>query len=145
GSLYDFDPNRVSRRSYRSGDLSPGGRGDFTRRESVGLLHKPMLGLAAVKVCVVLDFAFRKHRFTPDAIHETVRWSLAPLRPHIFYIVGIAGIREPHSLGHDDEIMRAMSGGTNWRACLIEYADPGWAVTAPTDGAVLPALFENLF
>lgn len=145
GSLYDFDPNRVSRRSYRSGDLSPSGKGDFARRESVGLLHKPMLGLTAVKICVVLDFAFRKHRFTPEAIHETVRWSLAPLRPDIYFIMGIAGVRDDDGLGHSDEVMRALSGGTNWRATLIEYADPGWAVTPPGDGAILPALFENLF
>jgi hypothetical protein len=145
GSLYDFDPNRVSRRSFRRGDLSPAGRGEFQRRESVGLLHKPMLGLAAVKVCVVLDFAFRSPRFTPEAVHETVRWSLAPLRPDIYFIIGFAGVREPDGLGHGDELMRALSGGTNWRAALIEYADPGWSVTPPGDGAILPALFENLF
>ena len=145
GSLYDFDPNRVSRRSYRSGDLSPTGTGKFTRRESVGLLHKPMLGLATVKVCVVLDFAFTQHRFTPETIHETVRWSLAPLRPDVYFIMGIAGIRDDQQVGHSDEVMRALSGGTNWRATLIEYADPGWSVTPPADGAILPALFENLF
>jgi len=145
GSLYDFDPNRVSRRSYRSGDLSPTGSGGFCRRESVGLLHKPMLGLAAVKVCVVLDFAFSKRRFAAEAIQETLRWSLAPLRPDIYFIMGIAGVRDEHGLGHDDELIRALSGGPNWRACLVEYASPGWSVTTPMDGAILPALFENLF
>lgn len=145
GSLYDFDPNRVSRRSYRKGDLSPTGLGNFTRRESIGLLHKPMLGLATVKICVVLDFALTKRRFTAEAIQETVRWSLAPLRPDIYFIIGIAGVRDESRLGHGDEVMRAVSGGSNWRACLIEYADPGWSVTPPGDGAILPALFENLF
>jgi hypothetical protein len=145
GSLYDFDPNRVSRRSYRSGDLSPTGAGDFARRESVGLLHKPMLGFAAVKVCVVLDFVFSKQRFTPESIHETVRWSLAPLRPDIYFILGIAGVRNDFSVGHDDETLRALSGGPNWRAALIEFADPGWSVVPPVDGAILPALFDNLF
>ena len=145
GSLYDFDPNRVSRRSYRSGDLSPSGTGNFTRRESVGLLHKPMLCLATVKVSVVLDFSFTKRRFTPETIHETVRWSLAPLRPDIYFIMGIAGVRDSIEVGHSDELMRALSGGPNWRAALIEYADPGWSVTPPGDGAILPALFENLF
>lgn len=143
GALYDFDPNRVSRRSFRHGDLSPGGKGPFIRRESVGLLHKPMLGLASVKICIVLDFGYAERRFTADAIHETVRWSLAPLRPDIFYIIGLAGAREGE--GHGDELMRALSGGGNWRAALIEYADPGWSVTSPTDGAILPALFDNLF
>ncbi|MCA8918768.1 MAG: hypothetical protein KDB32_06795 [Planctomycetes bacterium] len=145
GSLYDFDPNRVSRRSYRHGDLSPTGTGTYSRRESIGLLHKPMLGLATVKVCVVLDFAFSKRRFTPDAIQETVRWSLAALRPDIYFIMGIAGVREEGGMGHSDEVMRAISGGSNWRAALIEYADPGWSVTPPNDGAILPALFDNLF
>jgi hypothetical protein len=145
GSLYDFDPNRVSRRSYRSGDLSPTGAGDFARRESVGLLHKPMLGFAAVKVCVVLDFVFSKQRFTPESIHETVRWSLAPLRPDIYFVLGIAGVRNDFSVGHDDEVIRALSGGPNWRAALIEFADPGWSVVPPVDGAILPALFDNLF
>jgi hypothetical protein len=145
GSLYDFDPNRVSRRSYRHGDLSPSGAGLFARRESIGLLHKPMLGLATVKVCVVLDFSIAKRRFTADAIQETVRWSLAPLRPDIYFIMGIAGVRDQTSLGHGDEVMRAISGGPNWRAALIEYASPGWSVTPPGDGAILPALFENLF
>jgi hypothetical protein len=28
---------------------------------------------------------------------------------------------------------------------LVEYANPGWSVTPPGDGAILPALFENLF
>jgi hypothetical protein len=145
GSLYDFDPNRVSRRSFRSGDLAQGGKGAFARRESIGLLHKPMLGLATVKVCVVLDYKFGERRFTADAIQETVRWSLAPLRPDVYYVIGIAGARDNHLAGHDEEVMRALSGGTNWRASLVEYADPGWAVTAPRDGAILPALFENLF
>ena len=48
-------------------------------------------------------------------------------------------------MGHSDEVMRAISGGSNWRAALIEYADPGWSVTPPNDGAILPALFDNLF
>jgi len=143
GSLYDFDPNRVSRRSYRFGDLSPAGNGHFSRRESVGLLHKPILGFAAVKVCVVLDFSFSQRRFTPEAIQETVRWSLAPLRPDVYFIIGVAGVRNGD--GHEDELIRALSGGTNWRASLIEYANPGWAVTPPADGAILPALFDNLF
>ncbi|MBK8205773.1 MAG: hypothetical protein IPK87_03145 [Planctomycetes bacterium] len=145
GSLYDFDPNRVSRRSFRQGDLSPGGKGPFIRRESIGLLHKPMLGLASVKVCVVLDFGHAERRFTADAIQETARWALAPLRPDIYFVIGFAGAREDHMAGHNDEVLRALSGGTNWRGALIEYADPGWAVTAPKDGAILPALFENLF
>jgi hypothetical protein len=145
GSLYDFDPNRVSRRSFRSGDLAPGGKGPFIRRESIGLLHKPMLGLAAVKVGVVLDFGYGERRFSAETIHETVRWSLAPLRPDIYFVIGIAGARDNHVLGHDEEVIRALSGGSNWRAALIEYADPGWSVTVPRDGAILPALFENLF
>lgn len=145
GSLYDFDPNRVSRRSFRQGDLSPGGKGPFVRRESIGLLHKPMLGLSMVKVCVVLDFGYAERRLTADAIHETARWALAPLRPDIYFILGLAGPREGHLAGHNDEVMRALSGGTNWRAAIIEYCDPGWAVTAPKDGVILPALFENLF
>lgn len=145
GSLYDFDPNRVSRRSYRHGDLSPSGKGPFTRRESVGLLHKPMLGLAQVKVCVVLDFAYRERRFDADVIQETVGWALAPMRPDIYFIFGFAGVRDEGGAGHSDEIMRALSGGSNWRGALIEFADPGWSVTPPGDGAILPALFENLF
>lgn len=145
GSLYDFDPNRVSRRSYRHGDLSPSGHGDFVRRESIGLLHKPMLGLTTVKVCVVLDFAFRKQRFTAEAVQETVRWSLAPLRPDVYFIIALAGMRDERLIGHGDELIRGLSGGANWRAALVEYADPGWAVTPPGDGAILPALFENLF
>lgn len=145
GSLYDFDPNRVSRRSFRRGDLSPSGNDVFVRRESVGLLHKPMLGLSQVKVCVVLDFAFQEHRFNPEAVQQSVSWSLAPMRPDIYFIFGFAGVREVGASGHGDEMLRALSGGSNWRGALIEFADPGWVVTPPNDGAILPALFENLF
>jgi hypothetical protein len=42
-------------------------------------------------------------------------------------------------------MLRSLSGGANWRAALVESVNPGWAVTAPQDGAILPALFENLF
>jgi hypothetical protein len=142
GALYDLDPNRLSRRSYRSGDLTPGGEGPFCRREAIGLLHKPMLGLAQVKVCVVLDFAWGNGRYSPEALNESVRWSLAPLRPDIYFILGFAG---PGAPGHSDEMLRSLSGGANWRAALVESVNPGWAVTAPQDGAILPALFENLF
>jgi hypothetical protein len=144
GSLYDFDPNRVSRRSYRHGDLSPSGKGPFVRRESIGLLHKPMLGLAAVKVCVVLDFGYGKHQFTPESIQQTVNWSLAPVRPDIFFIIGLAGSRDTDN-PISDEVRRALSGGSNWRAAAIEHTNPGWVVTSPSDGAILPQLFENLF
>jgi len=144
GALYDLDPGRISRRSYRNGDLTPGGRGPFCRRESAGLLHKPMLGLAQVKVCVVLDFAWNGPRFTPEALSEAVRWSLAPLRPDVYFLIGLAGA-EPTLAGHSDEMLRALSGGANWRAALVEHVNPGWCVTASRDGAILPALFENLF
>lgn len=145
GSLYDLDPNRLSRRSYRHGDLTPGGNGPFCRREAIGLLHKPMLGLAQVKVCVVLDFAWGESRFTPESLHEAERWSLAPLRPDIYYVIGLAGYSNGDATGHGDELIRSLAGGTNWRAALVEFVNPGWAVTAPRDGAILPALFENLF
>lgn len=144
GALYDLDPNRLSRRSYRSGDLTPGGDGPFCRREAVGLLHKPMLGLAQVKVCVVLDFAWGERRFSADSLDEAVRWSLAGLRPDVYFIIGLAGA-ETALGGHSDELVHALSGGSNWRAALIEHASPGWAVHAPRDGVILPALFENLF
>jgi hypothetical protein len=104
-----------------------------------------MLGLSQVKVCVVLDFTYHERRFDADAIQETVRWSLAPMRPDVYFIFGFAGMRDQSGLGHSDELMRALSGGSNWRGALIEFANPGWAVTPPTDGAILPALFENLF
>lgn len=143
GSLYDLDPNRLSRRSYRSGDLSPNGEGPFCRREAIGLLHKPMLGLAQVKVCVALDFAWGPDRFSPEAITETARWALAGLRPDIYFILGVAGPQIEG--GHEDELLRALSGGTNWRAAIVEFVNPGWAVTSPRDGVILPALFENLF
>jgi len=143
GSLYDLDPNRLSRRSYRSGDLSPGGEGNFCRRESVGLLHKPMLGLAQVKVCVVLDFAWNANRFTPEAVAEAARWSLASLRPDIYFVIGIAGFA--NGLGHSQDVIHALSGGSNWRASLVDFVNPGWSVTSPRDGVILPALFENLF
>lgn len=144
GSLYDFDPNRISRRSYRRGDLSPSGKGGFVRRESVGLLHKPMLGLMAVKVAVVLHFSHGQGPLTAETVHDVIRWSLAPLRPDIYFIIGIGGIRNEHA-AHADDLLRALSGGANWRAALVEYANPGWSVTSPKDGSILPALFENLF
>jgi hypothetical protein len=143
GSLYDLDPNRLSRRSYRSGDLSPGGEGPFARREAVGLLHKPMLGLAQVKVCVVLDFAWGPDRFTPEAVNRAAQWALAPQRPDIYFVIGVAGVAG--GAGHSDDLIHALSGGANWRAALVELVNPGWVVTAPRDGVILPALFENLF
>jgi hypothetical protein len=145
GALYDFDPNRVSRRSYRSGDLSPGGEGPFCRRESLGLLHKPMLGLATVKVCVVLEFRYGFGPASAKDLQETARWALAPARPDVFFLIGLAGARGDTDTGPPDELVRALTGGSNWRAALVEYGNPGWAVTSPTDGAILPLLFGNLF
>jgi hypothetical protein len=144
GSLYDFDPNRISRRNYRRGDFSPSGKGDFIRRESVGLLHKPLLGTSIVKVCCVLEFRWPQ-TFDSGSLQDLVKWSLAPLRQDIYFIFGIAGVRPDHQLGHADETMRALAGGSNWRGCLVDFGDPGWAISSPTDGAILPSLFENLF
>lgn len=147
GSLYDFDANRVSRRSQVSGDLAPGGNGAFTRRESLGLLHKPLLGATTLKVCCVLDFAWApvtRDRFTPHALEQTATWALTSMRPDIYFIIGVAGIAHG-ALGPTDEALRALTGGPNWRAAYIEFLNPGWRVYAPRDGVILPALFENLF
>ncbi|NUO16550.1 MAG: hypothetical protein HUU03_08940 [Planctomycetaceae bacterium] len=148
GSLYDFDANRVSRRSHIAGDLSPGGQSAFTRREALGLLHKPLLGATTLKVCVVLDFAWapaESSRFTPRAVEQAANWALTTMRPDIYFILGVAGLSSTPQLGPSDEALRSLSGGTNWRAGFVEFLNPGWRVSAPRDGVILPALFENLF
>lgn len=148
GSLYDFDANRVSRRSQVHGDLSPSSQGAFVRREALGLLHKPLLGASTLKICVVLEFAWApiaRDRFTPQSIEQCATWALASLRPDVFFILGVAGPARESSPGPSDEARRALTGGPNWRGAFIEFLSPGWRVTAPKDGVILPALFENLF
>lgn len=148
GSLYDFDPNRVSRRSHVHGDLSPAGNGAFARREALGLLHKPLLGATTLKVCVVLDFAWapiERDRFTPQTLEQCATWSLCSMRPDVYFILGVAGQARDGNLGPSDEAMRALTGGPNWRAAFVEFLNPGWRVRCPRDGVLMPALFENLF
>ena len=111
GSLYDLDPNRVSRRSYRRGELTPGGSGTFRRREAVGLLHKPRLGQSAVKVFVVLDYAWGGNAFTAEAVHDAARWALAPLRTDVYFIMALAGPRHPEEHVPGDDVMAALTGG----------------------------------
>ena len=148
GALYDFDPNKVSRRSHVSGDLSSSGAGAFSRREALGLLHKPLLGATVLKICVVLDFAWApvsRDRCTAQTLDQCATWALTGLRPDVFFILGVAGIARDPQIGPTDEAMRALTGGPNWRAAFLEYLNPGWRVTTPRDGVILPVLFENLF
>lgn len=145
GGLFDVDPNRLSRRSYREGNLGPGDDGAFVRREAVGVLHKQLLGSSAMKVCVVLDFAFDDNKDQADRLDDVARWALAHQRPDVYFIFGLASVRGDSFLGHDDALLRALSSGTNWRACLVESVGEGWLITSPDDGLLLTGLFENLF
>lgn len=146
GALYDVDANRLSRRSQARGDLTPGGKGPFLRREAVGLLHRPMLGAWGVKVCAVLDFADGDgERFTAESVAAAAQWAMTDLRPDVFFVIGVAGVNTRPDLPPADDALRALTGGTNWRAAFIEYLNPGWRVNTPRDGVILPALFENLF
>ena len=145
GTLYDLDPNRISRRSRLSGDLSPSQTGPFQRRESIGLLHKTLLGATTVKVCVVLDFTWEPggNPFTPEALLETAGWALAPAREDIYFLIALAGMAD--EAGLSEETLEALSGGPNWRAGICEFRNPGWALTAPRDGVILPSMFDSLF
>ena len=145
GALFDVDANRLSRRSQSRGDLTPAGIGPFSRREAVGVLHRPMLGAYGVKVCVVLDFADAEYRFTAEAVAEAAQWAMVDLRPDVFFLIGVAGGNTRGDLPLPDDALRALTGGSNWRAAFVEYINPGWRVSAPRDGVILPALFENLF
>lgn len=145
GALFDVDANRLSRRSQSHGDLTPAGKGAFSRREALGILHRPMLGSYGVKICVVLDFADDQSRFTAESVAAAASWAMAELRPDVFFLIGVAGINPHADLPPGDEALRALTGASNWRAAFVEFLNPGWRVTAPKDGVIMPALFENLF